>query len=228
MHWVSRLCIILLRNFLCHISIQVSTFTMAAVSKKRYLSDASSNKCKRLRKDAKENTDQMQDYASLQPIELLNRYVEEQSTKMMWNISHHENPETDEILREVSQLVESKPISSYHKNNITHKRSSTVYSKRSSKKVGVPSKRKNRRSKQLESAPLKSSQSTRHSIWRPFQHILDNDQTTTSHTAYVQQHTSCKPLPSMRYAVPSVVYPTQYLYPVYRFGMQWGNSHVNQ
>ena len=65
-HRVSRFCIILLRNFLCHISIQVPTFTMAAVSKKRYLSDASSNKCKRLRKVAKENTDQMQDYASLQ------------------------------------------------------------------------------------------------------------------------------------------------------------------
>ena len=204
---------------------------MTTVSKKRYLGVASSNPCKRQRNDVKENTDQVLDCASLQPIEQLNRYLEEQSTKMMRKISHNDNPETDGILREVSQLVESKMISPYHKDNITHKRTnknSTVHSKRSLKKDEVPSKRKTRRTKLLKSPPLKSSQSIRASIWRPFQHILDNEQTATSHSAYALHHTSCKPLSSMRYGVPGVGYPTQYHYPVYRFGMQWGNSCVNQ
>ena len=230
-HRVSRFCIILPLNFLCHISIQVPTITMTAVSKKRYLGDVSSNTCKRLRNDVKEKTNQVQDCASLQPIEQLNRYLEEQSTKMMRKISHNDSPETDEILKEVSQLVESKIISPYHKDNITHKRTkknSTVHSKRTSKKDEVPSKRKTRRTKLLKSPPLKSSQSTRASIWRPFQHILDNEQTATSHSAYALHHTSCKPLSSMRYGVHGVGYPTQYHYPVYRFGMQWGNSYVNQ
>ena len=53
-HRVSRFCIILPRNFLCHISIKVPTITMTTVSKKHYLGDASSNTCKRLRNDAHE------------------------------------------------------------------------------------------------------------------------------------------------------------------------------
>ena len=232
-HWVSRFCIILLRNFLCHISIQVPTFTMAAVSKKRYLSDASSNTCKRLRKDDKEGTAQVQDYTSMNPIEMLNKYMKEQSSRMIQNISHNDNHEVDEMLSELTQLVETKTSSPHYKKNITHKRNnknSMVHPKRSSKKPGVSCKLALMNSRPKQSAPpaLKSSQSSKAPIWRPFQHILDYEHIAIPHTTYNPQYTSYNTLPSLRSAVPRVVYPTQYLYPTYMFGMQLGNNHVNK